>query len=232
MVIRRFIIIPLDKPDLVDRGYDASISTDYVVARETVFNVFSEVLNAGTASASSFVVNFYASKDTLLTGNDYLIGSVSIDSLAPYEYINADWSGIIPNMPTGYYYIGWEIDANNDIDELDENNNTVFDYYLQIYVKGTQDNSLITYILILVFIVIGVLLAIGISVAIIIRRIPDLRIYLPPEETSTLIKPTSKPDLYQQNSFTPQNSIKYCPYCGQEIIGEIRKFCKYCGSKF
>ena len=223
---------PLDKPDLVDRGYDASINTDYVVAKETVFNIFSEVLNVGTASASSFEIDFYASKDTFLTGNDYLIGSVSIDSLAPYEYINADWSGVLPNMPTGYYNIGWKIDADNDIDELDENNNIVFDYYLQIYVKGKQDNSLITYILIPIFIAIGAVLAVAISIAIIRRRIPDLDIFLPLDEISTSVKPAPEPELSQQQSFIPQQSIKYCPYCGQKIIGEKRKFCKYCGSKF
>jgi len=223
---------PLDKPDLVDRGYDASINTDYVVAKETVFNIFSEVLNVGTASASSFEIDFYASKDTFLTGNDYLIGSVTIDGLAPYEYINADWSGVLPNMPTGYYNIGWKIDADNDIDELDENNNIVFDYYLQIYVKGKQDNSLITYILIPIFIAIGAVLAVAISIAIIRRRIPDLDIFLPLDEISTSVKPAPEPELSQQQSFIPQQSIKYCPYCGQKIIGEKRKFCKYCGSKF
>ena len=152
---------PLDKPDLMDRGYDTSFNPNYVVAGDTVFNVSSEVLNAGTASASSFLVNFYASKDTLLTENDYLIGSVAIDGLAPYEYINADWSGVFPSsIPTGNYYIGWKIDANNNIDELDENNNIMFDYYIQINVKGTFNYLLLFSILIPVLVAIGVAIAI------------------------------------------------------------------------
>ncbi len=128
-----------DKPDLVSEynqlaGYNTSI----VGAGLTEFEAWCKIRNLGTSSANNIKVSFYASKDTTFTKADYLIGFDIIPSLSSTASKESFWSGTFPdNIPSGNYYIGWIIDADNSIDEFNEYNNYNFIWYSKLLVDAT-----------------------------------------------------------------------------------------------
>jgi len=119
---------PTDYADLEDRGSSYSgYNTGTVTPGVTSFNVWNDVRNTGTATASGYYVRYYASINTIISIGDYLIGSDYISSTTPFTYSDASWSGIFPNgIPAGNYYIGWLIDVDDDVDEVDEGNNRAY----------------------------------------------------------------------------------------------------------
>jgi len=160
---------PDDLPDLLDRGFSSGISTSTVTSGKTVFSIYSDIKNHGTEDAASFNVSFYASEDLFITATDFLIGISSITNLAPFSSASTNWSGKFPrSIPVGDYFIGWIIDANNDIEEIDENNNIISDNRLQITVTSKKSPNLLIPILITIPIV---LVGLVILIAIIIRRV-------------------------------------------------------------
>ena len=214
---------PVDKAELLDVGYYSNISTTSVFSGETIFSIYCDVKNEGTATASSFKVNYYASVDSLITTTDYLIGTTIIYDLDPFEYMSADWSGIFPaNITDGYYYIGWIIDADNEIDELDESNNIVFDvsFYIEVETRDTFDP--------MVFIFIPVIIAIAVIIVVVAVGIILMK------RKSSKAKPPYKPSLesIQQQKYptTHQEIIKFCPNCGKSVISQTQRFCITCGS--
>lgn len=221
---------PIDRPDLLDRGIYADISNSFITSGKTFFTIYCDVKNDGTASASSFEVEFYASRDLTLSVNDYLIGTTTIYNLDPFEYASADWSGVFPSsIPDGSYYIGWIIDAENEIDELNENNNIVIDYYLQIQVSSMIDSPIMSILLPILITVGAVLIVLAVAIIIIRRRIPDLGIFVPSKEKITFFKTESRSQVPQKTSDAFPSSIKFCPMCGQRIIRETQRFCSNCG---
>lgn len=113
-----------DLPDLVD--YDTWFNTDF-----SFFNVGGGTIsvtayprNNGTAAAGSFKVSFYASTNTTISPSDVLLGETTISSLAPFNWTEATWSGNLPNLPQGKYYVGWIIDSANTQGEFNEGDNT------------------------------------------------------------------------------------------------------------
>ncbi|MFX1499935.1 MAG: CARDB domain-containing protein [Promethearchaeota archaeon] len=168
---------PNDKPDLLDSGYYSGINTGSVITGKTTFAIYCDIKNEGTATAPLFNVNFYASEDLSISATDYLIGSTTINNLVPFNYISADWSGIFPtDIPEGYYYIGWIIDAGNNINEFDESNNIVISSLLQIHVILEKDNPLWSNIIMPLLISISVILIVIATIVVIYKRIPDCRI--------------------------------------------------------
>jgi len=163
---------PDDKPDLLDRGYYSNISSYNVIPGKTNFKIICDVENDGTTTASSFNVSFYAF-NLSISSTDYLIGSVIIDSLSPFNYTSANWSGIFPtNIPKGFYEIRGVIDVNDDIDEMFEDNNLIIDEDFKIYVEALKKPSLksmILFILYAIVIPIGIILLI-VAIAIVIIR--------------------------------------------------------------
>lgn len=166
---------PDDKPDLLDRGFYSNISSSYVVPGKTNFKIISDVENEGTATATSFNVSFYASNISI-SSTDYLIGSTIIDSLSPFTYTSANWSGIFPtNIPDGSYEIRGVIDADDDVDEIFENNNLIIDEDFKIFVetlKKTSLKALIFLILNAIVIPIGLILLVA-AIIIAIKRKND-----------------------------------------------------------
>ncbi|MFW9972958.1 MAG: trypsin-like serine peptidase [Candidatus Odinarchaeota archaeon] len=128
-----------NKPDLVSEynklgGYNNSI----VGVGLTEFKVWCKLRNIGTSQADFINVSYFASKDTLFTKEDYLIGADIIPSLSPTASVASHWSGTFPvGIPSGNYYIGWIIDADNSIEEFNENNNYNFIWTSQLLVDGT-----------------------------------------------------------------------------------------------
>ncbi len=112
--------------DLYDAGElwrnfsPANINTGNTLSISTCIN------NGGSNPSGSFAVHFYTSSNNIITTNDYYLGSKSITSIEGSNYANCNWSGTLPNIPDGNYYVGWIIDANNDVSESNEFNNTAY----------------------------------------------------------------------------------------------------------
>ena len=107
-------------------------------AASNLLNIFNstvdvdmQVKNEGTEIAGTFNVAFYLSTDQKITTSDYLVGSKTILSLAAGTSTNLNLlqnvSEIEPTIPSGNYYVGYIIDFEDDVEELDEeNNNCIF----------------------------------------------------------------------------------------------------------
>ena len=108
--------------------------------------------------------------------------------------MSADWSGVFPSyIPDGFYYIGWIIDADNEIEELNEDNNVIFShsFYVQVETRDTYDPMDYIYIpIILAVVVILVVFAVGFVLT--KRNYPDLEIFFPSSEAIPLYKPESE----------------------------------------
>ncbi len=90
------------------------------------FLINAEVANYGNQAASDFAVDFYASPDMSISVADYLIGRVIVAEAPADSKTPIQWSGAFPgSIPTGSYYLGWIIDADNDIIESNESNNRI-----------------------------------------------------------------------------------------------------------
>ncbi|NEO49251.1 MAG: trypsin-like serine protease [Moorea sp. SIO4A3] len=133
---------PIDKPDLVD--YDKWFGTDFDYLSSNSIkpgdNLTARFVtrNNGTAASGNFDVNFYASTDNDVTnssGSHWLLGSDTINSLDPFDWDYATWSGSFPNLNPGSYYIIGFIDPSTSIDEFDDSaasNQVVFDSTIQV----------------------------------------------------------------------------------------------------
>ena len=147
---------PLNQPELVD--YDDWFGTDLsyfqnnttgsliddlsnsilsVEAGDSI-TLYSVINNSGTAKYDSDLyaveptidVSFYASTDQDISESDYELGEVSISSLNPFESSDVYLETIFPDIPEGYYYIGYTFDS--EMSEFDTSNN-----------QGLIDDSLI-----------------------------------------------------------------------------------------
>ncbi|MFO7889180.1 MAG: carboxypeptidase regulatory-like domain-containing protein [bacterium] len=134
---------PTDKPDLRDRGSAyRSVSDTNVVAGVDSLTINCDVENVGTATASGFYVDFFASTNNYISTSDYLLGWDYIDSsVSSFSYVDASWSGTIrDDIPEGDYYIGWIIDRFDSEDEFDESNNKAY-YSSTIHIEGPPPPS-------------------------------------------------------------------------------------------
>lgn len=132
-----------DKPDLADRG-DAfcGFNTTLVGAGLTDFEVWCEVQNLGTHWSGLSTVSYYASDDVIITQDDYLIGQDSISAILSTYYDDSSWDGIFPgSIPTGTYYVGWIIDADDSNNEFNENNNWNYIEDITLLVDATPPSN-------------------------------------------------------------------------------------------
>ncbi|HDD24148.1 MAG TPA: trypsin-like serine protease, partial [Chloroflexi bacterium] len=127
-------------PDLYDDGEAyRSFSPTTVCAGVAgqSFEIHCDIRNGGSGDAGPFKVKFYASTNTTITTYDYYIGTVNMSGIAAGDWANCDWSGTFPtSIPAGTYYIGWIIDADDEVAESDENNNTAYKQGYQLKVYG------------------------------------------------------------------------------------------------
>ncbi|MFX1476180.1 MAG: CARDB domain-containing protein, partial [Promethearchaeota archaeon] len=146
---------PDDEADLVDRGQRWSLQWEaedpdyaerygYFTPTEvgdgvTAFTVGTQVSNWGTAASSGFNVKFYASGNAIISAADFLIGTVAVSSINPWSSRTVTWSGTFPaGLSTGTYYVGWIIDSDADVTELDEGNNSGCIESYQLDVDATE----------------------------------------------------------------------------------------------
>jgi len=217
-----------DKPDLLDRGYSSGVSNTELIKGETNFEISSEVINEGTVASASFDVSFYASPDTVIALNDYLLGRITINNLDPFSYVASNWSGVIPSeVPDGSYYIGWIIDSEHAIQEFNESNNYVLLDYPLVEIQSPLPPDF-GGIFITVFIIIGLIALVSITLFVIAKRSRALRIE---EKAYNLYE--EQPQIWSTSeviqSFEPKG-FKFCTNCGYTRLPNS-KFCVNCGNK-
>ena len=217
-----------DKPDLLDRGYSSGVSNTELIKGETNFEISSEVINEGTVASASFDVSFYASPDTVIALNDYLLGRITINNLDPFSYVASNWSGVIPSeVPDGSYYIGWIIDSEHAIQEFNESNNYVLLDYPLVEIQSPLPPDF-GGIFITVFIIIGLISLVSLTLFIFAKRRHNLRIR---ENAYNVYE--EQPQIWSNSeaiqSFEP-HGFKFCTNCGYKRSLKA-KFCVNCGNK-
>lgn len=113
--------LPDDHPNLLckDRGELTLDGTEITIE-------FAKVQNNGTLVSQPANVGFYVSSDQNFTTSDYFIGSATVGQLFPsqFEMLDPFTADLVDfNIPAGNYFIGFVIDYDNQIEELDENDN-------------------------------------------------------------------------------------------------------------
>jgi len=83
-----------------------------------------KVVNYGS-DAGPFKINYYLSKDTIFTSDDYLYGTITCDGLKTLSVYTGNMirEPFPLEIEVGTYYIGVFADRNNAIPEIDETNN-------------------------------------------------------------------------------------------------------------
>lgn len=120
---------PIDQPDLADGGlFDpsavATLSASAAGAGETLTLTLNP-RNLGTATATGYRIDVYASTNATITEFDSLIGSIAGPELMPFETGSVAIPVSVPaNLPTGDYHIGWVLDAEDAVVEFAEDDNT------------------------------------------------------------------------------------------------------------
>jgi|GEM_PF-2525311 len=110
-------------PDLFDGGETTSAFSPVAACPGAELDVHCTIRNAGTVPSGQFEVDFYASQDSEISAADHFIGS-TIMSIGGEQSAACDWFGPLPDdLPAGQYWIGWIIDARDDVAESDETNN-------------------------------------------------------------------------------------------------------------
>ncbi|MBP7053353.1 MAG: pre-peptidase C-terminal domain-containing protein [Phycisphaerae bacterium] len=131
-------------PDLYDDGESyRSFSPQTIVADQwDVISIACQIRNGGDADAGAFRIRFYASVDTVLTSDDYSLGSQSCYGLASGQVLTIDsWTNEVGpgQLPAGTYYVGWIIDVDAEVDEANEQNNTACKEGYRLTVLSASD---------------------------------------------------------------------------------------------
>jgi subtilase family serine protease len=107
---------------------DLSISSPYVslsqVLAGTSVSTSATLYNQGNTAASSSAVGYYLSTNSILDGNDILIGASTTGSVSAsyYSYIYGA-ATIPPSIAPGYYYVLFVADYLNQVTETNKANN-------------------------------------------------------------------------------------------------------------
>ena len=137
---------PTDRPDLVDwdRWFDTDLSfmSASSLRPGDSFSVTTYPRNNGTAATGNYTVSFYASTNTIISTGDYLLGSVTMGALNPFDWDTAQLNTYISDaIPEGTYNVGWIIDSGADEVEFLENNNTGYIANTQLTINKALPDS-------------------------------------------------------------------------------------------
>jgi hypothetical protein len=127
-------------PDLMDPTIVRAFSPHEVKPGDPI-SIEMDVKNNGTLSAASFTIKFYCSKDVTITTSDFFLAAFQVDGapMNPGEIRHVLVGGQVPaNVPVGDYHVGWIIDADNSVTELNENNNIVVASSSLLTVRGAD----------------------------------------------------------------------------------------------
>ncbi len=84
-----------------------------------------QIINDGTASAAENTIAIYLSRNTGISNNDFLLGEETIPALPAGATHTLSFSATIGNgLPSGSYFVGVLIDAESEVPESDERDNS------------------------------------------------------------------------------------------------------------
>ncbi|MFK7937180.1 MAG: CARDB domain-containing protein, partial [Saprospiraceae bacterium] len=125
--------------DLADADLTCGDTGDFNVNGSTITISNLKIRNQGSATAGTFKVGYYLSTNTIISTNDYLVGTDVITSLDPNatstEYFSINLSST--DIPEGTYYVGIIADNEDVVDESDEENNNCF-YSTQVTITSSN----------------------------------------------------------------------------------------------
>lgn len=128
----------LNKPDLYDRGEIYRSFSPQTICGGDSLEVNTDIMNGGGVASGTFKVKFYVSSDTNIDLSDFYIGEQNMPTISAGQGADCDWYGIFPSeIPAGTYYVGWIIDAENDVKEKDESNNKAYKTGYQLTVASS-----------------------------------------------------------------------------------------------
>lgn len=108
------------------------------------FTIESRIANAGPGDAEPCVVRFYASADQQIDPNaDYLLGMATLPRIEAGQSHDLKFQGPFPrNVSEGTYYVGWVIDADDQVHEgVNEGNNTAYKQDAQLEVRLADEHE-------------------------------------------------------------------------------------------
>lgn len=114
------------RPNL--RDYSGAGYTYYTYhSTNHVLRVSVAAANFGDVTATRFGVGWFLSADTEITTSDYLIAARMVTDLEPQEYVPLSVSAYLGGLavPPGVYYVGIVMDYQDEVEESNENDNTV-----------------------------------------------------------------------------------------------------------
>ena len=132
-----FLVRGIFQADLTDPGDQyASFSPANILLGQTL-SVQRRVTNtSANVAVGPFVVRFYISRDTVLSADDLPLGEQVIATIGVNESLTCNWSGPLPaGTPAGSYYVGWSIDADGDVPEMQETNNVYWKTSVKLIVQ-------------------------------------------------------------------------------------------------
>lgn len=109
-------------PDLQISSCGTSFSSNGITFYSNV-----TVQNSGTDNANASTLGVYLSTNSTITTSDYLVETVSVPALSGGATSSLSFNfdpAAVTGVPGGNYYIGFLADANSNVTESDENNNT------------------------------------------------------------------------------------------------------------
>lgn len=133
-------------PELVDGGSsNHSVSATSLEALQSL-TIISNIVNGGTNASGDFKVRYYLSSDNSISGlNDTLLGEVDVPSITgeATATVNSTALSIPLEVGPGDYYLGWIIDADSEVAESNETNNTVLYNSGSTLISVTQPDATI-----------------------------------------------------------------------------------------
>ena len=106
------------------------------------FEVGFRIWNGGGGDPENTIyVHVYASRDTSITQSDYYLGSTNCFISAEGDVALKVRGNFPTHIPAGLYYIGWIIDQDRKIQELDETNNRAWVESYRLTVAAPPGNT-------------------------------------------------------------------------------------------
>nr|WP_245119648.1 CARDB domain-containing protein [Hymenobacter volaticus] len=117
-------IVPAALPDLVPV---ISASNPNSATAGSSLTLFASIRNQGSVTATSSALGYYFSTNTTLDASDTPLGSVTGGALSSGQSATRNGQVTIPSsIATGYYYLLYAADPQNNVTEISETNNVTF----------------------------------------------------------------------------------------------------------
>jgi Secretion system C-terminal sorting domain/Domain of unknown function DUF11/CARDB len=132
---------PAKIPDLTLANFTL---TQTSVEKGNVLNYKFDLKNIGTANATTnFFVKSYLSKDNILSADDVQDGTINTGNINAGAMVAQVMGALTANIAAGQYYVILKVDADNQVVESNENNNTsVAAHSIEVKATATTTSKL------------------------------------------------------------------------------------------